>query len=345
MKLEALVRPNIRKMKPYSSARDEFTGTEGIFLDANENPYNTGLNRYPDPYQREIKNSISAIKAVDVRQIFLGNGSDEPIDLLIRIFCEPGSDKILTIDPSYGMYSVAAAVNNVEVVRVPLKPDFALDADEVIRNIDPHVKIIFLCSPNNPSGNLLDKAAVRKVIDMFPGIVVIDEAYIDFSGDPGFLPELAEHPHLIVLQTFSKAWGLAGLRLGMAFASPKIIHYLNKVKPPYNVNTLSQKEVLKALRDRRATGESISRLITARKSLAERLAQHPLVEHIFPSDSNFLLVRFRAAPAVFSHLTQKGVIVRDRTSVLHGAGCLRITVGTAEENDILLQTLADFKPL
>ncbi|MEJ2006387.1 MAG: aminotransferase class I/II-fold pyridoxal phosphate-dependent enzyme, partial [Cyclobacteriaceae bacterium] len=198
MKLEALVRPNIKKMKPYSSARDEFSGQEGIFLDANENPFETGLNRYPDPYQRQIKSSLSALKSIDSRSIFLGNGSDEPIDLLIRIFCEPGQDKILSIDPSYGMYSVAASINNVEVVKVPLTKNFELDADEVIRHIDPNVKIIFLCSPNNPSGNLLDKEEIRKIIRMFPGIVVIDEAYIDFSDDSGFLPELSDHPHLVV---------------------------------------------------------------------------------------------------------------------------------------------------
>ncbi len=345
MKLEALIRPNIKKMKPYSSARDEYSGADGIFLDANENPYETGLNRYPDPYQREIKTNLAAIKAIDPRKIFLGNGSDEPIDLLIRIFCEPGSDKIITLDPSYGMYGVAAAINNVTVVRVPLTENFELNADEVIRHIDPNVKIIFLCSPNNPSGNLLNKDEVRKIIRMFPGIVVIDEAYIDFSGDPGFLPELDEHPHLVILQTFSKAWGLAGLRIGMTFASPRIIHYLNKVKPPYNINVLSQQKALDSLRNRGKVGEEIRSLIDARSALIKQLAQHPLVEKIFPSDSNFILIRFTAAPAVFAHLIKNGIIVRDRTSVKHGENCLRISVGTEQENEKLLNTLADFKPL
>ena len=345
MEIEALVRPNIRAMKPYSSARDEFSGTAAIYLDANENPFATGVNRYPDPYQREIKRNIAALKAIEPTRIFIGNGSDEPIDLLIRIFCTPGKDKILTIDPTYGMYAVAAAVNDVEVIRAPLRTDFTLDADEVLSRIDETVRIIFLCSPNNPSGNLLDKAEIRRILDAFSGITVIDEAYIDFAGDEGFLHELDNYPRLVILQTFSKAWGLAGLRAGIAYASPKIIHYLNKVKPPYNINILTQKELLKALRHRQKVAEEVEGLIEQRRWLEEKLVQHTLIEKIFPSDSNFILVRFRSAPAVFSFLTKKGIIVRDRSSVLHGENCLRITVGTPSENKELINALEDFKPV
>lgn len=342
MNIASLIRKNIRDMAPYSSARDEFSGTASIFLDANENPKETGMNRYPDPYQQEIKARLAEIKGVNPEQIFLGNGSDEPIDLLIRLFCIPGKDAILAPDPSYGMYKVAAAVNDVEVVLVPLSEDFQLVANDVIDAATPSVKIIFLCSPNNPSGNLLDKQQVEKVLSAFNGIVVIDEAYIDFADDPGFLTSLSQYPNLVVLQTFSKAWGLAGLRVGMAFASPEIIRYLNKIKPPYNINSLSQNAVLEALENSAELRDSVAALKSGRVWLTERLSGMPQVDKIFPSDSNFLLVKLEDAKRLFDTLLASGIIVRDRTSVLHGEDCLRFTVGLDEENIGLIEAIKKF---
>ncbi len=341
MDLEKLIRPNILAMKPYSSARDEFSGKEGIFLDANENPNDTGLNRYPDPYQQEIKEKISQLRDIDTNRIFLGNGSDEPIDLLIRIFCRPGKDKILIPDPTYGMYQVAAAINDVTVLKAPLDENFMLDPNIILERVEADTKIIFLCSPNNPSGNLLSKDGIRMILNKFDGIVVIDEAYIDFTEDTGFLPELDRFPRLVILQTFSKAWGLAGLRVGMAFASPEIIRFLNKVKPPYNINILSQRQILDALKKPEVVKESIREIISQRQWLNDQLGKHPMVRKIFPSDSNFLLVRFSDAMGVHHYLLNKQIITRDRTTVLHGKDCLRITVGTADENEKLMNALSE----
>ncbi|MCA6075172.1 histidinol-phosphate transaminase [Fulvivirga sedimenti] len=339
MELDDLIRPNILAMKPYSSARDEFSGQAGIFLDANENPNETGLNRYPDPYQKEIKRKLSALKGVAENRIFLGNGSDEPIDLLIRIFCRPGVDSILILDPTYGMYQVAAAVNDVTVIKAPLTENFELDPETVLSQIQRDTKIIFLCSPNNPSGNLLSKTAMQRIMGNFTGIVVVDEAYIDFTDDPGFIDELDKYPHLVVLQTFSKAWGMAGLRVGMAFASERIIQLLNKVKPPYNINILSQQKILNALENPENVKTAMTEIISQRSWLREHLANHPSVEKIYPSDSNFLLIRFRDAQKIFRELLSLQIITRDRSSVLHGSNCLRITVGTPEENKKLVEAL------
>ena len=339
MKLDDLIRPNILAMKPYSSARDEFSGQEGTFLDANENPNETGLNRYPDPYQKEIKRKLSVLRDLDENRIFLGNGSDEPIDLLIRIFCRPGQDSILIPDPTYGMYQVAAAINDVKVIKAPLTEDFELDPDLVLTATQPDTKIIFLCSPNNPSGNLLSKAAIHKILDSFGGIVVIDEAYIDFTEDPGFLHKLDQYPHLVILQTFSKAWGMAGLRVGMAFASARIIQLLNKVKPPYNINVLSQQQILSALDNPAFVKNAVAEIISQRSWLSEQLSKHPAVLKIFPSDSNFLLIRFSNAQHIFRELLKLQIITRDRSSVLHGTNCLRITIGTPAENKKLVEAL------
>lgn len=344
MNIQDKVRPNILNLSPYSSARDEFEGNGEVFLDANENPYETGLNRYPDPYQRQLKQQIASLKKVDQNQIFLGNGSDEAIDLVIRIFCEPGTDNIVISDPTYGMYAVSAAINNVAVKKVALSKDFSFMANEMLKVVDVNTKLIFICSPNNPSGNALNAYEVAKVIENFDGIVVIDEAYIDFSMQASFTLQLEKYKNLIILQTFSKAWGLAGLRLGMAFSSPEIIKLMNKVKPPYNINILTQKEALSALADKEKVKEAISNILQERDMLMAKLSGLSIVNHIFPSDSNFLLVRFNGSQAIFKYLMEKGIIVRDRSKVVHGENCLRLTVGTPEENINLVQALKEYQP-
>ena len=287
--VNAWMRPNIRAMQPYSSARDEFHGSASVFLDANENPYNAPYNRYPDPMQWRLKERISKIKGVPVESIFLGNGSDEPIDLLLRAFCEPGKEKMLTTDPTYGMYQVAAEVNNVACVKVPLREDFSLDLPALLARIDDATKLIYLCSPNNPTGNSLGHDAIREVLRRFRGIVVVDEAYIDFSAGPSFLRELGEWPNLVVLQTLSKAWGCAAIRLGMAFASPEIIGVLNKIKYPYNVNLLTQEKALELLDEDRMRTQ-LSQILQERTRLRRDLSAIPLVRRIYPTDANFLLV-------------------------------------------------------
>lgn len=336
--VDSWMRPNIRAMQPYSSARDEFHGSASVFLDANENPYNAPYNRYPDPMQWTLKGRISEIKNVPVESIFLGNGSDEPIDLLIRAFCDPGKEKILTTDPTYGMYQVAAEVNNVACVKVPLREDFSLDLPALLARIDDATKLIYLCSPNNPTGNSLDSGAIREVLRSFRGIVVVDEAYIDFSSGMSFLRELGEWPNLVVLQTLSKAWGCAAIRLGMAFASPRIIGVLNKIKYPYNVNLLTQEKAL-ALLDENRMREQLSQILLERTRLRRDLSAIPLVRRIYPTDANFLLVDVGDADKVYNRLVEQGIIVRNRNRVTLCRGCLRITVGTPEENDKLLAAL------
>lgn len=337
--LKDLVRPNIWKLKPYSSARDEFHGSASVFLDANENPYNKPYNRYPDPLQWELKERIAELKGVDRNSIFLGNGSDEPIDLVIRAFCDPRIDTILSIAPSYGMYEVAANVNNVNFGKVALSKDFDLDADSLLDKVDEWVKVIFLCSPNNPTGNNLDRKEIYKILNEFQGIVVLDEAYIDFSTEPSFLTELNKFPNLIVLQTLSKAWGAAGLRLGMAFASPEIIAILNKIKYPYNVNMLTQKQALELLNQEEQMQEQLHRILSERIRLQTALSELPIVHKMYPTDANFILVNVGKADAIYNKLVKKGVIVRNRNNVVLCNGCLRITVGTPEENDALLDAL------
>ena len=336
--VNAWMRPNIRAMQPYSSARDEFHGSASVFLDANENPYNAPYNRYPDPMQWTLKARISEIKGVPVASIFLGNGSDEPIDLLLRAFCEPGKEKMLTTDPTYGMYQVAAEVNNVACVKVPLREDFSLDLPALLARIDDATKLIYLCSPNNPTGNSLGHDVIREVLRHFRGIVVVDEAYIDFSAGPSFLRELGEWPNLVVLQTLSKAWGCAAIRLGMAFASPEIIGVLNKIKYPYNVNLLTQEKALELLDEDRMRTQ-LAQILQERTRLRRDLSSIPLVRRIYPTDANFLLVDVGDADGVYHKLVEEGIIVRNRNRVTLCRGCLRITVGTPEEDDKLLAAL------
>ena len=336
--VNAWMRPNIRAMQPYSSARDEFHGSASVFLDANENPYNAPYNRYPDPMQWTLKARISEIKGVPVESIFLGNGSDEPIDLLLRAFCEPGKEKMLTTDPTYGMYQVAAEVNNVVCVKVPLRDDFSLDLPALLAHIDDATKLIYLCSPNNPTGNSLGHDAIREVLRRFGGIVVVDEAYIDFSAGPSFLREMGEWPNLVVLQTLSKAWGCAAIRLGMAFASPEIIGVLNKIKYPYNVNLLTQEKALELLDEDRMRTQ-LAQILQERTRLCRDLSAIPLVRRIYPTDANFLLVDVGDADGVYHKLVEEGIIVRNRNRVTLCRGCLRITVGTPEEDDRLLEAL------
>ena len=337
--INRLVRDNIRKLNPYSCARHEFKGEASVYLDANENPMNNPYNRYPDPLQEKLKEKIGKIKHVRPSQIMLGVGSDEPIDLIIRIFCEPKVDNIVAIDPTYNMYKVCADINNVAYRPVLLNDDFSLNTIRLLEATDESAKIIFLCSPNNPSGNSLVREEVRKIIDNFEGIIVIDEAYIDFCSQPSWLAELDNYPNLIVLQTFSKAWGLASARCGMAFASEEIIGYLNKVKYPYNINLLTQRFVSEQLDDEDQKNKWVEMLLIQRYELAEQLHQLPIVEKIFPSDANFLLVRVNDPEAIYNYLVNKGIIVRKRNNLSLCSGCIRITVGTAEENNKLIKEL------
>ena len=361
-----LVRPNIRALAPYSCARDEFKGGNDstVFLDANESPYRhdvnaqshtssqggalegalegASLNRYPDPLQLAVKEGISRLKDVPVDHIFLGNGSDEAIDLVFRIFCEPGKDNIVTLTPSYGMYEVCADINDVECRKVPLVTDgqtFSFRASDVLDACDVHTKAIFLCSPNNPTGNLLPRPEVERVLDAFPGIVVIDEAYGDFASEPSWRHSLEDYPRLIVLATFSKAWAAAGMRLGMAFASPEIIGYFNKVKYPYNVNALTQQQAIEILQQEELICKEINTILSERQRMAESLLQIPHVHHVFPSDANFLLVRVDDADKLYRQLADSNIVVRNRNNVVLCSGCLRITIGTPDENDALLQAL------
>lgn len=337
--LNELIRANVLKMKPYSSARNEYKGEATVFLDANENPFDLAYNRYPDPLQWAVKKELAKLKGVREEQIFLGNGSDEPIDLLIRAFCDPGKDAITSITPSYGMYEVSAEVNDVEFRKVPLTAGFELDAAEVIRVAGNDSKLIYLCSPNNPTGNDLSRAEMLKIVEGFDGLVIVDEAYIDFSAAPSCLTFLSRYPNLVVLQTFSKAWGAAAMRLGMAFASPEIIAVLNKIKYPYNINQLTQEYALKLLSQEKEMKEQLARILDGRALLEREMRELPCVKKIYPSDANFILARFVDANYIYNRLVEKGIIVRNRTNILLCEGCLRITVGTEEENRILLDEL------
>lgn len=339
MDLKKLVRPTIWELKPYSSARDEFHGSASVFLDANENPYNEPYNRYPDPLQWELKDRIAELKDIDRNYIFLGNGSDEPIDLIIRAFCDPGLDSIISIAPSYGMYEVAANINNVDFIKVSLTPDFELDADALLDEVDEWTKVIFLCSPNNPSGNCLNRDEIYKILKNFDGIVVLDEAYIDFSSEPSFLPELQKFPNLVILQTLSKAWGAAGIRLGMAFTSPEIVSILNKIKYPYNINMLTQRQALDLLNNESKMLEQLRRIISERIRMQVALPKVPIVHKMYPTEANFILVNVGKADLIYNKLVKLGVIVRNRNNVKLCNGCLRITIGTPEENDALLKAL------
>ena len=348
--LQNIVRQHILSLAPYSSARDEYTGKEGIFLDANENPLGSvtpeNWNRYPDPYQVEIKEKIAPIKGCRPSQIFLGNGSDEPIDLIIRLTCEPKEDNIIILPPTYGMYEVSALVNNVEIQKIPLTTDYQLDVDKIIASINPKTKLIFICSPNNPTGNLIDRKAILEIIENFQqGIVIIDEAYNDFSDEPSFVPELDSFPNIMVLQTFSKAWGLASLRLGMAFGSEELIKLLNKIKYPYNINGLTQRALLENIHNIDFVKDSVKKLNKNREKVIFELKKLPNVLTIFPSDANFLLVKFTDAKRIFDYLIEQKVIVRDRSKVILCEDSLRISIGSEEENHVLLNLLNQYKPL
>ena len=339
--IEALVRPNIRSLCPYSTARDEYKGSLGVFLDANESPYQNGINRYPDPRQKVLKERISAIKGLPVENIFLGNGSDEAIDLLYRIFCIPGKDNAVIMAPSYGMYSVCAETNDVEVREVELGADFSLPADQLLAAADGNSKLMFLCSPNNPTGNAFSPDVLLNIVDSFKGIVVIDEAYADFSTLGSLRGKILERPNLVVLQTLSKAWGMAGLRLGMAFAQEYIIRLMSMVKYPYNINCLAQEAALKALES--PVDGKIAEILSERGRLSEVISGFGFVEKLWPSDANFLLVKVDDASAVYGHLLVDGIIVRNRDKVRLCKGCLRITVGLKDENEKLIKSLNDYE--
>ena len=346
--LQSIVRKHILSLAPYSSARDEYTGKEGIFLDANENPIGSATpenwNRYPDPYQSAIKEKLAPIKGCRASQIFLGNGSDEPIDLIIRLTCEPKEDNIIILPPTYGMYEVSASVNNVQIQKIDLTEDYQLDVDAIIEAINPKTKLIFICSPNNPTGNIINREAILTIIDNFEhGLVIIDEAYNDFADEPSFIPELDNFPNVMVLQTFSKAWGLASLRLGMAFANEELIKLLNKIKYPYNINGLTQKLLIENIANTDFVKNSVNTLNHNRKLLADSLTELPIVEKIFPSDANFLLVKFQDAKAVFDYLIEQKTIVRDRSKVKLCDNSLRISVGTTDENAHLMGLLKAYK--
>lgn len=340
MEISKLVRLNILKLVPYSSARSEFKGKAEIFLDANENPFETGLNRYPDPLQWKLKAAISKLKGVPSENIFLGNGSDEAIDLVVRIFCEPRQDHILILPPTYGMYQVSADIADVGIRSVSLTPDFQPNVEAILATADAQSKILFICSPNNPTGNSVDLNLIRGLCTRFQGIVVVDEAYIDFSAQPSCLTLLSEFSNLIVLQTFSKAWGMAGIRLGMAFASEEIIHLFNKVKPPYNINQLTQQIALEALVTSQDDYQKmLSTLLSERDRLVKSLNELKFVEKIYPSDANFILVKMDDPNGTYRYLVEEGIIVRNRNTVHLCEGSLRITVGRPEENDTLLNAL------
>lgn len=339
MNLEKLIRRNIRELKPYSCARNEFQGEASVYLDANENPFNEPYNRYPDPLQWAVKEKIARLKEVSPEQIMLGNGSDEPIDLAIRIFCEPGKDNVVAMDPSYGMYQVCADINGVEYRKVLLDEDFQLDPEKLLKATDEQTKIVFLCSPNNPSGNLLERERVREILESFEGIVVIDEAYIDFAPGSSWLGELNKYPNLIILQTFSKAWGLASIRCGMAFAAPEVIGLFNKVKYPYNLNILTQRFILEELEKEDIRKEWVNDILEQRPLLAGELKKLTLVKKVYPSDANFLLVRVEDADQTYRLLLEKGIIVRNRSRISLCNNCLRITVGKSEENRLLIEAL------
>lgn len=339
--INLLVRKNIKKLTPYSSARDEFSGKKGVFLDANENPFGM-YNRYPDPYQKKLKKVISSLKNVDEKHLFLGNGSDEAIDLLFRIFCTPNKDKALTFTPTYGMYQVAAEINDVELLTLPLNNSFQIDVEKVLPIIkNENLKIIFICSPNNPTGNSLNKNTIELLLQKFKGIVVIDEAYIDFSPEESWSSKIEEYPNMVVLQTLSKAWGLASLRLGIAIANKSVIKYLNRVKPPYNISHINQKTALKILKQKKIFTQNIQLLQEEKQKMIAQLSELSNIREIYPSNANFLLIKVNDANTLYKYLISKNIIIRNRNSVIKN--CLRISIGTPIENELLIQELKRFE--
>jgi histidinol-phosphate aminotransferase len=336
--LDKLIRPHLRVLKPYSSARDEYAGTEGIFLDANENPFGT-LNRYPDPLQKRLKEKLGAIKQIPEEYIFVGNGSDEVIDLAFRIFCRPGEDEALVFTPTYGMYEVSAAIHDVALRSMPLNKRFQIDPGCIPDILAmPALKLIFICSPNNPTGNAIDRSAVERLLEQFPGIVVVDEAYIDFCEQPSWKEAIGRYPNLIVMQTLSKAWGLAAARIGMAFADARIVELFNKVKPPYNVSALNQQAAIAALEQKELFEANRDLILREKEKLQKALGAMPGVVKVYPSDANFLLVEMTDAPAAYQALLEEKIITRNRHRLVHN--CLRITVGSPEENELLLKKMA-----
>lgn len=341
--LDKVVRPNIKTLKPYSSAKDEYTGEAKILLDANENslgsPLTKWYNRYPDPYQLKVKEKMAFIKQISTNQIFLGNGSDECIDILFRTFCEPGKDNIIICPPTYPMYEVGANINDIAIQKAPLLPDYQLNVAHIEQLVNERTKIIWICSPNNPTGNSLDRIDIETILNHFDGIVVVDEAYINFSKQKSFVQSLIDYPNLVVLQTLSKAWGLAGLRLGMCFASPEIVGYMNKVKAPYNINIVTQDLALQALEEVGQVNDMIKLLVDMRIALADVIASMPHVVKVYPSDTNFLFVKIPQARKLYEYLLTEGIIVRDRSSLELCEDSLRITVGTEQENTALVDAM------
>jgi histidinol-phosphate aminotransferase len=344
--LDKLVRPNIKTLKPYSSAKDEYTGDAKILLDANENslgsPLTKWYNRYPDPYQQKLKEKLAFVKQISANQIFIGNGSDECIDILFRTFCEPGKDNIIICPPTYPMYEVSANINDITVQNAPLLADYQLNVAHIEQLVNERTKIIWICSPNNPTGNSLDRIDIETILNHFEGIVVIDEAYINFSKQKSFVQSLIDYPNLVVLQTLSKAWGLAGLRLGMCFASPQVIGYMNKVKAPYNINIVTQELALQALEEVGQVNDMIKLLVDMRIALADVIASMPHVIQVFPSDTNFILVKIPHARKLYEFLMTRGIIVRDRSALALCDDSLRITVGTEQENTLLVDTMYEW---
>ena len=345
MDLNKLLRKNILGMKPYSSARDEYKDLQAdmVFLDANENPFDTLLNRYPDPQQTRLKEIIATLKEVSTEQLLLGNGSDEVLDLIFRAFCEPNQDSILTLPPTYGMYDVLANLNAVENIQVPLSPDFQLEVDSILAAIESRTKLLFICSPNNPSGNAVDRKAIERLLNEFKGVVVIDEAYIDFTNEMSLTAYLNMYPNLIVIQTLSKAYGLAGIRLGICYASNAIIAVLNKIKPPYNINTLTQDAAIKALENKDVVDVQVETLLNERNRLINAFKSVSFIKKIYPSEANFILIKVDDANKRYDELIKNSVVVRNRSSQLHCENCLRITVGTPSENAQLLTLLNTLK--
>ena len=335
--LTKLVRPNILNLMPYASARDEYKGKRGVFLDANENPFGCH-NRYPDPYQCDLKKALAKLKNIGSENILIGNGSDEIIDLALRIFCKPGRDKVVCFSPSYGMYDVSAAINDVELIKLPLTREFQIDMKSLdFKSLDPSIKLMFICSPNNPTGNLMNRSDIEKILDQFQGVVFIDEAYIDFADEESMINLVKENNHLIVSQTFSKAWGLAAVRIGVAYASKEIIQIFNKVKPPYNVSSINQEAALDAISQKELFEAKLEFLLRERERLVLSLGELEMVQKIYPSQANFLLVEVKDANRLYDQLIERKIIVRNRSSLVNN--CLRISVGTPEENKILINTL------
>ncbi|HRE74844.1 MAG TPA: histidinol-phosphate transaminase [Flavobacteriales bacterium] len=337
-----LIRPTIAALSPYSSARDEYKGNEGIFLDANENPFNNGYNRYPDPYQWKVKQRLSEIRRIPVQNFLLGNGSDEVIDLLFRAFCVPAKDNVILLPPTYGMYKVSANINDVEVREVQLDHNFQPDVERILSRCDSFTKLLFVCSPNNPTGNLIRSELIEELLERFPGMVVVDEAYIDFCPEHSMAEMVLRFPNLVVMQTLSKAWGLAGIRLGIMIANADLVKVMNKIKPPYNINSLTQETALKILADIPTMQQNVITLLEDRILLEKELQRLPVVSRVHPSDANFLLVRFVQPQEVFLYLIKKQIIVRDRSNVILCDDCLRITIGTPEENHALLEALKNY---